>query len=161
MKTVFDGRRAVSQRNAAEGIERRFWRCFGVKHSKKSRERDCLACRGRRKVGWLTWEPGNDAPMPRVSAARVPHTDRSGYSDGQAGRDRRQPGLLVTDELRGSGSARQANGQPGSEAEHGVVPPGVDVSEFETSHVGMLLVQERADEFGIDGDLGRRRAGGH
>lgn len=102
-------------------------------------------------------EVGHHAPGPGVAEGRHAGPFGGGNRKGQAGRQYRQPPLLVTEDLCRGGAARQPRDQPVPDAEHDVVPPVRHERDRKGGEVGMLAGKQPTDEIRGHVDLG----GGH
>ena len=152
-REVFAKQRVASvQTDTAPRISWRIaWRRL-VKRSEKTREfrRYSIFIEAWRLERCFTTEPARYAPRPGKSACGSANADRSGDLQRQQRRKDRKPALLVLDEGSGYGAARQTNCQFVSEPERPVIPSFPCVNKGKRGEIGVLLLEQRADEDAVD-----------
>jgi hypothetical protein len=94
----------------------------------------------------FTRQPSRHAPRPGESASRSADTDKVWDGQRQVMREDGEPVLFVLDEWRRCRAAGQANCEILPQTERPVVPPFDGFDERKPGEVGMLLVQQRANE---------------
>ncbi len=105
----------------------------------------------------LSVDPARDAPLPRETIARRAgaHGDRDRHVD--EGSDHGEPGVLVLDELRCNGAARDPHGVFEPQPVDRVVPAVRDKAQRQVGEIRMLFGEQRPHERLVDVDVGSRR----
>lgn len=112
-------------------------------------------------IGRLSFDPGHNAPVPRISAAGHADTERGRNRNWNSIGDGRQPFLLVSNELSSDSTAREPNDQVHSKPKDSVGPTAVDGRDVKLGKFGMLGLNQYADQIFIDLDFRCRGATVH
>ena len=119
--------------------------------------RSCVFIERRRDERCFTTQPPRHAPPPGKSTPGSAYPNRGRNGEGQVRREDREPPLFVFDERSRCRTARQANRQILAETERPVVPPFAGLDNGKCGEVGMLFLQQRADERYVNEHFRRRR----
>src|SRR5215471_177390 len=76
LEPFLHGRCSVAKGHTSPGVERGFIRGFHVECPKEACQPDRLVWRRRSYIGQLSFDPGHNAPEPRISTAGRTYTER-------------------------------------------------------------------------------------